>query len=86
MLKEVKNWIQYYAKPGYEDKRALHDFIDCESRETVSSFRAEIIGIKNGKVSNDSLEAILGKNRENRYESYPNWAQLMIIWMVEANK
>lgn len=86
MLKEIRNWLEFYAKPGYPDNRAVIDFIECETREVLNSFKAELIGIKNGNIDQKILETILGKKREIQYESYKNWATLMMIWMNDATK
>ena len=86
MLKNIRNWKMYYAKPGYPDIRAMQDFVECETDETIKAMMAELNGIKNMNFDNHVLQTLLGQNRIAKHKSYPEWAGLMLIAIAEYRK
>lgn len=85
MYPKIKYWLEHYALNS-PDNRAVGDFIECESNEVFSSFRNEIIGISRGSYQPDTLDQLLGRTRAMRYESYDEWAKMVLIWIADYRK
>lgn len=82
--------ISYYLKSyaqsfeGNEDK-ALRVFKDYESKEKQRRLQAELHLIKNGKVAQTTLDAIVGKKRFHRHEGYDKWAHFMLMRLLSKH-
>jgi hypothetical protein len=68
------------------DKRALEDFLECETDENIRSLRSELQGVSQGNHPPDMLNNLIGKSRENRHGSYEQWAVLMMQWIAGYRK
>ena len=80
--KQVRYFIDTYGKAGIPDQRAVQDFMDCETGESVNSLRGELIGMTNQKFKEEILDTAVGAKRKILYESYDNWARLMLQWIA----
>ena len=78
---KIKYWIDNYGSGGAEDKRGLHDFVDCEATESVNSLRAELIGLSQGAYDETHLNALIGAGRKDKHGSYNAWAKMMLLWL-----
>ena len=85
-LKNIKYWKDNYARNGARDKEAVRQFMECEGREHVRSLSNELRNVKKGNIESEVLMMTVGKNREVQYESYPHWAELMLLWMAELKR
>ena len=86
MLPKVKYFLEYYAKSGYSDDRAIADFVTCENDETLNMFRAEVYGITQGSYQNDLLLQFLGKNRELKHQSFVGWGKYALMVLAEKRR
>jgi hypothetical protein len=78
----VTYWVQNYGGSDAPDKRAVQDFMDCESEEQIRSLRGELYAISQGRFDKKNLDANVGKKRETRHGSYDTWAKMMLLWMA----
>ncbi len=83
IFRMIKLWLDGYAASGAGDQRALQDFIICESKEALDSFRAELIAISRGNFKPEIMDKFLGKKRLVHFPTYDEWAKKMILWMSE---
>ena len=86
MYKQLKLWKEYYARKDYPDKRALEDFITCETEEVVKSLQLELSAIKRGQFDPEILDQLIGRAREDRHGSYEEWAGLMLLWIANVRR
>jgi hypothetical protein len=86
MYEKIKYWHENYGFAGIEDKRAVENFFECETREIVTSLRTELAQVAAGNYNPDSLRKLIGKGRENVYHTYQEWAKMMLQWMAGADK
>ena len=81
MYKYITLWKDSYSL-GRPDNRSVGDFMECETAEVIRAFRAELMGIANGSGDPKVLNTLLGQDRPARYNSWPEWAKMMLLWMV----
>jgi len=81
-LRDVLYWAQNYGSAGSSDQRAVETFMECETREQVSPLRAQLYTISQGNCNKDTLDKIVGRNREVKHGSYEQWAKMMLLWMA----
>ena len=86
MLKQITYWVKVYGSGGNPDQRAVQDFVDCETTEVLSTFRAELMGISLGKADEKTLDQVVGNKRKVLYNSYQEWAKLMLMWLAAYMK
>lgn len=82
MHKYLKYWKDNYTKPGMPDKRAVEDFIECETSEIIKLFRLELQSVLQGNYTVESLDVLIGPGRVARHGSYEDWAKLMLQWIA----
>lgn len=68
------------------DQKAVGVFKSYESQEKLRRLQNELSWIKDGKVSASACDRVVGKKRRAKYTSYQRWAQLMLLWLVQARK
>lgn len=83
IFKNIKLWLDGYAASGAGDQRALQDYMICESKEAIDSFRAELMAISKGNFKPEIMDKLLGKKRLVNFPTYDEWAKKMILWMAE---
>lgn len=86
VLKMVKLFIERYAHPGIPDQRCVETFIECEATEAVSSLRAELLQIVEDKVAETFLNAVVGRPRQMRHQTYAGWARAMLLWIAAPHQ
>ncbi len=86
MYKQVVYWVKNYASGGNPDQRCVQDFVDCETTEVLSTFRAELYGISQGNFDEETLDKLIGQKRKVLHGSYDEWAKLMLMWLASYNK
>ncbi len=64
------------------DQKAADSFQMFESKERLSTLRLELQWVKDEKVAARICDMVIGKKRLSRYESYSNWAWLMLKWLA----
>ena len=79
-LDKIQYWVDHYGRGEVSDKRAVEDFIECETAEAVKPFKAQLHTISKGDYDPHVLEPLLGKKRIARHGSLENWAKLMLGW------
>lgn len=84
--KKVVQWTKDYGSSGLPDQRALQDFIECETDESIKALKNELIGISQGNYRDDIFDKLIGVNRRLRHSSYTEWSKLMLIWLATYNK
>ncbi len=82
MYTRIPYWIEHYGKAGLPEQKAVEVFMDCETREMISSFRNEIQGIAQGNFQEESLDKIVGVSRKIKFGSYQEWAKLILLWIA----
>ena len=85
MYKYLTLWRDSYSL-GRPDQRAVGDFIECETAEVVRSLRAELMGIANGGGDPRTLTTLLGPERMQRHNTWPDWAKMMLLWMASYQR
>lgn len=71
--------IKTYAGDSHSnEKKVVRVFLDFETREKLRQLRNELVLVKDGKVSTQLLDQIVGRIRKNRYQSYQEWAGLVL--------
>jgi len=86
MYKYIKLWSDEYGKGRPEDKRALGDYIECETDQCVRGLRNELVGVSKGNYIPETLDVLIGKNRMTRHGTYDEWAKLMLQWLASLRK
>ena len=84
--KKVMQWVKEYGSSGVPDQRALQDFIECETDESINGLKSELIGVSQGNYRDDIFDKLVGVNRRTRHSSYSEWAKVMLIWLTTYNK
>ena len=79
---KIKYWIEHYAPPGVEDRRAVHDFLECETEDVVKLFRSQLHVISQGSYDEEVMNKVVGKKRHIKHGSYQEWARLMLLWIA----
>ena len=81
MLKQIPEFIKAYGAVG-DDRRAIIDFMECESTEAISSLRAELSGVAQGGHAVEMLDKSIGAARKYKYGSHEQWAKNVLLWMA----
>ena len=79
----IKLWADIYGNGSVEDKRAVENFVDCETAEEVSALRTELYAMARGGYQDKTLDILLGQNRRMKYGTFSEWAKYMLLWMSE---
>lgn len=83
----IHYWYKTYGVSlGGQDQKAVRAFQDYESLERCRRLQAELKNIKDGKVTDQILDIIIGKKRKMKYGSYEKWGGLMLLWMANYRK
>ena len=78
----TRYWLNEYTQGGAEDRRAVDQFIECETRETIQAFQLELQALLQVDQPDDQLDRIIGTKRRVKHGSYANWAALMLQWLI----
>ena len=81
-FKWIPYWVQNYGKSGIPDQRAAQDFMDCETVDAVQRFKAELYAVSQGNYDERILEVMVGQNRKAVFQTYDEWARLMLLWIA----
>ena len=84
--KNVKYFLEGYARDGALDKRAVETFAEIEANEMVRSLRTELIAMSQGKFHEETLDLLVGVKRKARHGSYVEWAKLMLLWIAGVKR
>lgn len=80
-------WQKTYAQSlGGQDQKSVRVFRDYESQEKTRRLQQELMNIKDGKVTDQALDLIVGKKRKMKYGGYDKWAALMLLWCANYKK
>ena len=82
----IKHFVDEYAKGSGDDQRAAQVFVDCESSESISGLKSELLAVSQGKYTLQSLDQTVGKGRIAKYGSYDRWASLTLRWIAEYKR
>jgi hypothetical protein len=86
VYKQVVYWAKNYASGGGPDQRHVQDFVECETTETITTFRAELYGISQGNYEEENLDKLIGQKRRILFGSYQEWAKTMLMWLASYHK
>jgi hypothetical protein len=64
------------------DQKAVKVFAEYETKEKIRRLQNELIWIKEGRVPDTTLKAIIGGKRKARYQGYNQWASRMLLWLA----
>ncbi len=78
----LRAFIQGYARSDVPDQRAVQDFMECETTEVVKPLQGELLLVLDGKYDREIFDKAIGVKRRAKYESYENWARLMLQWIA----
>lgn len=81
MLKQIPFFLKGYAGVA-DDRRAVHDFMECESTEAVNALRNELVGVAQGSHPTELLDKTLGASRKIKFGSHEQWAKFLLQWMA----
>ena len=79
---KVKFWVDNYGRGDLPDDRAVHVYMECETKEEVRSLQAELIAMAEGRYEDKTLDNLIGYKRRVKFESYQAWAKLMMQWIA----
>ena len=68
------------------DQKAVGVFKSYESQEKLRRLQAELIWIKDGKVTSAACDRLVGRKRKAKHGSYTRWAELMLLWITQHKK
>ena len=80
---KVKYFIDIYGKAGLPEPQAIADFIECENREIVRPFQAQLLQIAKGECDEEHLIKICGMKRKVQYGSYQDWAKVVLALLTK---
>lgn len=83
IYKTVKYWLENYAPSISDDRRAMQEFMECETDELIRSLRTELYSMSQGNYDNDILTKLIGRGRLAKYSTYDEWAKLALLWISE---
>lgn len=83
MYKQVIYWVKNYGSAGIPDQKAVHEYIECETTEAIFTLRNELMGISEGKFTEENLDKLVGVKRKLMYNSYSEWAKMMLLWIAQ---
>lgn len=87
VLPTLHYWQKTYGTSlGGQDQKAVRVFRDYESQEKTRRLQAELMSIKDGKVTDQILDVVVGKKRKIKYAGYDKWAALMLLWAANYKK
>ena len=81
MLKHIPEFIKTYGQVG-NDQRAIQDYMECESNESIAALRAEFVGVAQGAHPIEFLDQSLGLARKVKFGSHEQWAKNILLWMA----
>ncbi|HQH26965.1 MAG TPA: hypothetical protein PLP17_06175 [Oligoflexia bacterium] len=86
-LPTIRDYMRTYgASLEGNDLKAVKVFRDYESHERLRRLQGELILVKNDKVPEETCDAIIGKKRRSKYQTYAAWASLMLQWISAPGK
>ncbi len=86
-LPSLEHMIKAYANHNDgNDQKAIDTFNMFETTEKMSRLKNELLWIRDGIVTEQTLERVLGLPRKIKFESYENWAKIMMIWISQLKK
>lgn len=83
---KVQFWVTNYGFGDWDDQKAMENFVICETAEVAKPLLAQLYTISQGQYEQETLEKVVGKKRLGKYGTYENWAKLMQMWLLEAQK
>lgn len=86
MYPKVVYFVKTYGSAGITDQKAVQDFVDCETNESIVSLRNELVGLSQGNYTDENMLKLLGANRKVLFSSYHEWAKIMLQWIAAYHK
>ncbi|MCB0358221.1 MAG: hypothetical protein KDD44_01245 [Bdellovibrionales bacterium] len=68
------------------DPKAVNAFKMYETDEKVRRLQTELVWLKNGRVDPKVCDAVIGRTRAVKYQSYQHWAELCLHWLSSAKR
>jgi hypothetical protein len=86
-LSTIRDYMRIYAH-GMDDndQKAVRAFRQYEAQEKLRRLQGELVLVKGERVLENSCDQVIGKKRKSKYNSYSNWAALMLQWMSGPKK
>lgn len=85
-ISKISYWVENYGNAGLPDKRALEDFVLCETRELVNAFQLQLSQAADGNFPPDVIDRIIGGKRISVHGSAAEWARVMLLWLAPMIK
>lgn len=82
----VPTWVRDYGSGGISDQRAVQDFMECETAESVRALQSELVAISSGRYSQDQLDKTVGMKRREKHNTYDQWAKAMLLWISSCKR
>lgn len=86
IYKHLTNFVRIYGSAGVTDQRAVHDFMECETSESIRSLQAELSAVVSGRFSIEVFDKTVGVKRRQLHNSYQDWARSMLLWIASYKK
>lgn len=64
------------------DQKAVRVFREYETKEKIRRLQQELMWIKEKRVPDKTLKALIGDKRRSRYQGYDQWAARMLLWLA----
>lgn len=86
-LPSIEFLIKTYANHSEgNDQKAVENFQRFETTEKMSRLKNELLWIRDGIVTDSTCDRVLGATRKVKFESYDNWARMIMIWISQIKK
>jgi len=83
---KIRAWIELYAHPEVDDRRAVETCVICESDEFMRPLQTQLHQISKGDYDEELMTNIVGNKRKAKHGSFEEWAKMMLLWLHEVNK
>lgn len=86
-LPNIEHLIKAYANHADgNDHKAIENFQRFETTERMARLKSELMWIRDGIVTDETCNRLLGAVRKVKFESPENWAKMIMIWISQIKK
>lgn len=84
--KQLRYFVDTYARVDVPDHRALWDFVELEPDERLRTFRLELRSASKKNYDEEVMHNIIGKRRLQRFGSYADWAKHLLLVLASKRR
>lgn len=83
LIPTLDHWQKNYGRSCEgNDQKAIRIFREYEPQERMRRLQNELMSIRERKVSEPVLDAVIGKKRMQKHQGYDKWAAMMLMWIA----